>query len=441
MEEINRQLIEAAARNELVKVIDLVLEEGADVHAEEDAALIQASVNGNKDIATVLLRNGANVHANGDNPIRSAAHNGHTETVRLLLENGADLHAEDDQALREASANGHTETVRLLIENGADVCYFGDHALREAIYEGHRDVAELLLENGAGVRAYALDEPVKVAANRQDKEMVELLCRHGADIHADNDRPFRNAVYSGHKEMAEYLLEKGADIHAFRDQALFGVVVEENMEMAEFLLERGANPDVCDLIVTNQEMRNLLKTYQKPSDISTTSLYRLCNRENWFTNGTCEEYEDLFEMARNHEPLNRISKCILDHSSSEMREKDIFAKVREIDQAYLQASMSTTKMWKVYGAVGQHQVESFNPSKCYDFSEGGNTRIIEVLNSDKTGTNEYSVVKITCNSPEECYEELRGQLTEGIFENSYVGRTEEMSSPVKKTPKKKGLTV
>lgn len=85
-----------------------------------------------------------------------------------------------------------------------------------------------------------------------------------------------------------------------------------------------------------------------------------------------------------------------------------------------------TKSFKVYGAEGHRQRESFNDSYKYDFSDGSDTRIIEVQNSDVTGTNEYSIVIITRNTAEECYNELDGQISDGIFENSRVGKIEEI---------------
>lgn len=88
--------------------------------------------------------------------------------------------------------------------------------------------------------------------------------------------------------------------------------------------------------------------------------------------------------------------------------------------------MKATRAWKVYGAEGHRQRESFEESCKYDFSENGIIRIIEVDNSDKTGTNEYSIIRITRNSSEECEEELNGQLSDGIFENSRVGKVVEI---------------
>lgn len=88
--------------------------------------------------------------------------------------------------------------------------------------------------------------------------------------------------------------------------------------------------------------------------------------------------------------------------------------------------MAVTKTWKIYGMDGHRQRESFNKSCKYDFSENETVRIIEVENSDKTGTNDYSIIRITRNSSEECEEELHGQLSDGIFENSRVGKVVEI---------------
>ena len=88
-----------------------------------------------------------------------------------------------------------------------------------------------------------------------------------------------------------------------------------------------------------------------------------------------------------------------------------------------------TKAWKVYGADGHRQRESFNKSYRWDFSNKfDGTRIIEVLNSDKTGTNDYSIIKITRDSHDLCIDEFWGQLYDGVFENSRTGRIEALDN-------------
>lgn len=88
----------------------------------------------------------------------------------------------------------------------------------------------------------------------------------------------------------------------------------------------------------------------------------------------------------------------------------------------IKKSNGVTRTWKVYGAAGHRQRESFCDSYRYDFScDEDGIRIIEVECADKTGTNDYVIVRITRNNAEECIDELNGQLSDGIFENSRTG--------------------
>ena len=88
---------------------------------------------------------------------------------------------------------------------------------------------------------------------------------------------------------------------------------------------------------------------------------------------------------------------------------------------------AVTRAWKVYGLPGHRQRESFCESYMGDYSTDEETRIVEMINSDKTGTNDYSIIRITRNSAEECEEELEGQLSDGAFENANVGGIEEIT--------------
>lgn len=77
--------------------------------------------------------------------------------------------------------------------------------------------------------------------------------------------------------------------------------------------------------------------------------------------------------------------------------------------------------FKVYGTPNHRQRESFYPSERQDFSTADNVRILEIFNSDRTGTNEYNILRITRETREECFEELEGQLSDGLYENSNWG--------------------
>lgn len=89
--------------------------------------------------------------------------------------------------------------------------------------------------------------------------------------------------------------------------------------------------------------------------------------------------------------------------------------------------MAVTRAWKVYGNKGRKQGISFEPSITYDWSTDDEVRIIALICSDVTHTNDYVIVQITANNYEACEKELNGQLSDGIFENSKYGKVEEIT--------------
>ena len=105
-----------------LNVIKRLIKEGADIHADNDAALKHAACNGQTETVKMLLNHGADIHADDNSALKHAACNGHTETVKMLLENGADVHADDNLALKLAAYpyHGHTETVSVLKQWMAD---------------------------------------------------------------------------------------------------------------------------------------------------------------------------------------------------------------------------------------------------------------------------------------------------------------------------------
>lgn len=85
------------------------------------------------------------------------------------------------------------------------------------------------------------------------------------------------------------------------------------------------------------------------------------------------------------------------------------------------------KAFKVYGNKGHRQAVSFGKSYLWNFTEENkNTRIIAVINSDLTETNNYSIIVIARETEKEIDDELNGQIDDGIFENFRVGEVREI---------------
>ena len=78
-------------------------------------------------------------------------------------------------------------------------------------------------------------------------------------------------------------------------------------------------------------------------------------------------------------------------------------------------NQTVTRAWKVYGLDGHRQKVSFAPSFVDDFSKDGAARIIAVENADKTGTNDYTVIRITRNTAFESSVILYGSQTVTMY--------------------------
>ena len=85
-----------------------------------------------------------------------ASRHGQVKVVELLIEKGAEVNPANARAtaLMEASREGHVEVVKLLIEKGAEVNFanqYGRTSLMSASRHGRAKVVELLVEKGAEV--------------------------------------------------------------------------------------------------------------------------------------------------------------------------------------------------------------------------------------------------------------------------------------------------
>ena len=113
------------------KVIDLLIDAGADVTVRDDygvGLLHLACTNHDAGLVQKLLAGGADPgHAKitGETPLMTCANSGTVEGVSALLAHGADVNAsenkEDQNALMWAAAEGHDDIVNLLVQAGADV--------------------------------------------------------------------------------------------------------------------------------------------------------------------------------------------------------------------------------------------------------------------------------------------------------------------------------
>lgn len=123
-EKNNKELINSAKNNNLIKIIEL-LENGCDINTVDyggNTALMWASNNGHLEVAKFLIRNGATLDNKeggmaGFTALILACRNGHLQIVKLLIDSGCNIDIIDNTnftALSWAECNGHSEIVKLL---------------------------------------------------------------------------------------------------------------------------------------------------------------------------------------------------------------------------------------------------------------------------------------------------------------------------------------
>ncbi len=125
--------LQVASEKGHVSIIRMLLEAGADIHADlrgdGHRALMRAITYRNREAIVLLLNAGADpkLRDNGDrNALNRAAYRGGlADIVRLLLSTyGADVdysNVHGNTALHEASLNGHADTVKVLLQAGASI--------------------------------------------------------------------------------------------------------------------------------------------------------------------------------------------------------------------------------------------------------------------------------------------------------------------------------
>lgn len=193
------QVLHAAAESANVEIFQWLLEAGADVnlfnrHGRTPLHEVSRNRASPADLVTLLLEHGADAHAQEKHslktPLHDAATFGNEQVTRALIKGGADIHARSrhpqNTPLHDAASFGNTGGLQALLEAGSEVDVVNDvraTPLWLAANDGHTDIARLLIEHGANVNhsdrfGYT---PLHVAAMTGDVETLRLLLAHGAN--------------------------------------------------------------------------------------------------------------------------------------------------------------------------------------------------------------------------------------------------------------------
>ena len=182
-------------------------------------------------------------------------HQRRLQIADLLVKHGADVNADDGAALRRAAGRGDLDMVRLLVGHGADVNAPEDSgdALSAAAGSGNAAIVRLMLEKGARPSAAALVGAAGAGDGHGSKEVTDILIAAGAKPNgtdAAGITPLLRAARARNVEIVRALLAAGADPNFSRGQigstALHVAAGTLRADIAGLLIEAGADPNARD---------------------------------------------------------------------------------------------------------------------------------------------------------------------------------------------------
>ncbi|XP_073442034.1 poly [ADP-ribose] polymerase tankyrase-2 isoform X1 [Dendrobates tinctorius] len=298
-----------AAGYNRVKIVQLLLQHGADVHAKDKGDLVplhNACSYGHYEVTELLVKHGACVNAMDlwqFTPLHEAASKNRVEVCSLLLSYGADPHMLNchnksavDLAptpqLKERLAYEFKGHSILLAAREADVARMKKHLSLEIVnfkhpqthetalhfaafspYPKRKQICELLLRKGANVNEETKDflTPLHVAAEKGHNDVAEVLLKHEAKMNAvDNlgQTCLHRAAHSGHLQTCRILLNSGCDPAIVSLQGF--TALQMGSESVQQLLQEG-------LSVSNTDADRQLLEAAKAGDMET--IKKLCNTQ------------------------------------------------------------------------------------------------------------------------------------------------------------------
>ena len=235
-------------------LVDLLLAKGADVNANNGAALNAAVSANDEALVKRLLAAHADPNAGNAVALRTAAGRGTITMLDLLLTHSVNPNL--NTCLEAAIAAKKPAAIKELIAQKADpnAKYPGGNPYIFAALSDSPTLAALL-EGGAdpNQRDPAGQSTLETALSRNNARAVEVLLTHGADPNlrnpTDGSTPLYLASAYGNTEAVKLLLQHGAKVNAQANNGqtpLLGALLSRRREAVEVLLDNGADPNLRD---------------------------------------------------------------------------------------------------------------------------------------------------------------------------------------------------
>lgn len=116
----HEELMEAIKMGDLKEVKSLV-KQGADIHFNDEQALVSSVFHNYLEITKYLLSKKANIHVEKRRILQYAGKNGNVEMIEFLQNNGLNIKENNGFLLVIAAENNHKDLVKFLIEQSIPI--------------------------------------------------------------------------------------------------------------------------------------------------------------------------------------------------------------------------------------------------------------------------------------------------------------------------------
>ena len=192
-----------------------------------------------------------------------ACENGYTDIVKLLLQRNADVcicDTEKDKkysALTIAAKNGHLGVIKEILKTGIDK-ESRDVRNRTILYtaavNNQPKLVEWLCNHKAKINFRRNGwSPLAVAADNGYTEVVEILCKAGANVNTATSisyTPLMYAAENGYTEIVQILIKYKANLeysNDFGSTALLKAIEKDYVEIVDLLCRAGADVNHCSV--------------------------------------------------------------------------------------------------------------------------------------------------------------------------------------------------
>lgn len=285
MNNIESRLIKACTSGDVQTAKKLIEKVDINNHyGNGNTLLTLASYHGNSDIIDLLIENGADLDAknkDGVTALMISSNEGYVDIIKNLLKNSASINIQDNKGFTVIfHAEQQICVIDLLVKNGANLDIkdkHGNTALIFAARKGQKDIIELLIKYGANINIqnHVGDTALMKSSVRRDYDLVKIFIESGANIslvNVNNETALDSAIRIKNV-ISMVLLQK--DLLNTQDEegdtlAMYSCRIQ-NVDYVYFLYEQGADffiknnkgESAYDLLVNEDDLPEMLQAFKE----------------------------------------------------------------------------------------------------------------------------------------------------------------------------------